>query len=1046
MYELIFTIALICAVQPITAQYWLAGTKDNLLIQRIELNKHIEGARINELYQDDDGFLWIGTDVGLYRFDGRATENYSQQDPDCLLNNTNIIAITKDEHQQLWLGTKDGGIAILDLRTNCYQPVNLHSEMDQALEITSFYNDGDSIMWAGSSAYGLFRIHMNSLESQRILFSSLTTEFSTNRIQNTVYVIKPVERAERQVWLGCLDGIRLFDLDQQTVLQHTQLDHSIQDIVQVENDLFMATWGMGLANWDHENDTILSVEPGEYRVIFDLVKKSDYEIWAIHHSYGKLRYYDIKARQFHEPTFLNYPELNFDEFIYRYDWQTVFGHENDFYFLSGKNTLYALSPKQNLCQYYAYPFTMDVNKIAPNISMIAPGKEGSFYLGIDYVPTFNILDISSHTLRSLPMPIQHTNLWHSLFFIDPINEHQVLTCSHYGLFVFDEQTEQLESFESIFPHAARTMPEQWPYFLDGVVLDDDVVILIDHQRRLFALDLKTQEWTKISGKQGTSENLVELAYQVEGAEANAYVVTDFGLGTISGQDLKWKPVQEYYQFGRRIHRINDILYDSGHLWIAEKRQGLSRMDLISERKDLDIQLPAFLETQQILKIRAGFNDEVWLGMNSGIYRLNSDHQIDMGLTDAVGLDRYAVNYDFGMITPEKMLVSGYDHYGVINITDVESYKESPPRLYLDYLVVGDERVSSFSHDLTDATHTYWIPYRNRNLEIHGSVVDLSGLEEVNISYRILNLDDKWRHLPEIPFQLTVPALSSGKFQVEIKADKPWGPSSDILTIPVQVQTPLHRHWLFWFLLVTIITGVIALFAYQRIRFAVERMKSESKYQTKLSALQLEALQAKMNPHFIFNTLNSIKLLIQKSDTERATKYLYLFSALVRKVLGNLEKKQIGLSEELELISQYLALEALRFSESFEYSMDIRTKKDLEEVQLPPLIMQPFVENALWHGLMHKEGNRVLQIVVDDHPCGVRCQIVDNGVGRNYSQQLKKERIGGKAMGLDLIQSRIDLFNEMKRGEISYQIDDRSGGGTIVEIMILSKEHVEGHHH
>jgi len=153
--------------------------------------------------------------------------------------------------------------------------------------------------------------------------------------------------------------------------------------------------------------------------------------------------------------------------------------------------------------------------------------------------------------------------------------------------------------------------------------------------------------------------------------------------------------------------------------------------------------------------------------------------------------------------------------------------------------------------------------------------------------------------------------------------------------------------------------------------------------------RLQSLRLQMNPHFLFNALNSIQQMILANEELVATKYLSRFSKLLRSVLIHSDKETVTLKEELDILKLYIELESVRFKEAFRYSIDVDDDLDPEEVRIPTLLVQPFVENAIWHGLMHKEGDRHLRIAFSEEDDVIRCVIEDNGIGRAKAGELKQ---------------------------------------------------------
>lgn len=206
--------------------------------------------------------------------------------------------------------------------------------------------------------------------------------------------------------------------------------------------------------------------------------------------------------------------------------------------------------------------------------------------------------------------------------------------------------------------------------------------------------------------------------------------------------------------------------------------------------------------------------------------------------------------------------------------------------------------------------------------------------------------------------------------------------------------------------------------------------------------RLQSLRLQMNPHFLFNALNSIQQMILANEELVATKYLSRFSKLLRSVLVHSDKETVTLKEELDILKLYIELESVRFKEAFHYSIDVDDDLDPEEVRIPTLLVQPFVENAIWHGLMHKEGDRHLRIAFSEEAEVIRCVIEDNGIGRAKAGERKQIAGSDKkhtSKGITVARER--LLTVQKNGhpagtiEFTDLVDDQGHpAGTRVDIL------------
>jgi tetratricopeptide (TPR) repeat protein len=229
---------------------------------------------------------------------------------------------------------------------------------------------------------------------------------------------------------------------------------------------------------------------------------------------------------------------------------------------------------------------------------------------------------------------------------------------------------------------------------------------------------------------------------------------------------------------------------------------------------------------------------------------------------------------------------------------------------------------------------------------------------------------------------------------------------------------------------------------------LENEKKQAELQQQAVELEMQALRAQMNPHFIFNCLSSINRIILKNESRTASDYLTRFSRLIRMVLINSQKPTIPLEDELQMLRLYLDMERLRFKDSFSYSITFTNTIDEGAVFIPSLLLQPFCENAIWHGLMQKEDHGHLNIELSVQENILYCIITDDGIGRKKAAELKsKSAEKGKSMGLTITAQRLALLNRNKNLQTFYTIEDllnenKNVAGTKVILKIAYGEMAE----
>ncbi len=215
---------------------------------------------------------------------------------------------------------------------------------------------------------------------------------------------------------------------------------------------------------------------------------------------------------------------------------------------------------------------------------------------------------------------------------------------------------------------------------------------------------------------------------------------------------------------------------------------------------------------------------------------------------------------------------------------------------------------------------------------------------------------------------------------------------------------------------------------ERVRIEEERRNTELELlqiKQKQAEIEMKALRAQMNPHFIFNSLNSINKYILKSDHLTASRYLTRFAKLIRLILDNSDSKEVALSDELEALSLYIEMESMRFTNKFSYSITVDENVSADTLQVPPLIIQPYVENAIWHGLLHLPADGKLMVTVKKtNENMLQCTIEDNGVGRHKAMELKsKSANSNKSLGMKLTEERLHMLNQNTSLNASIEIID-----------------------
>ena len=294
---------------------------------------------------------------------------------------------------------------------------------------------------------------------------------------------------------------------------------------------------------------------------------------------------------------------------------------------------------------------------------------------------------------------------------------------------------------------------------------------------------------------------------------------------------------------------------------------------------------------------------------------------------------------------------------------------------------------------------------------------------------------KWIFLNQPSFK--VDTLSPAIYHFEIVGISPNKKQSPSTFIEFKIEYPWWRSWWFWGACFITIFGLF----YGRERFLKFWADEEQRHHRQVTELELRTLQLQMNPHFVFNALNAVQSFILTRDTISANNYLSKFANLIRLFLDSSRSKYIVLSEEIKLLSLYVEMEMLRFENKFDFHLNVAPEVN-RFTDVPTMILQPFIENAINHGLRYKTTKGNLYISFYNQGKYLVCKIEDDGVGRERAKQIQsKSSKGYKSQGLKITEERLRTFNMISNSNIRFSIADAIQSldnkemdvGTLIEI-------------
>ncbi|MGZ3920484.1 MAG: histidine kinase, partial [Bacteroidia bacterium] len=482
-----------------------------------------------------------------------------------------------------------------------------------------------------------------------------------------------------------------------------------------------------------------------------------------------------------------------------------------------------------------------------------------------------------------------------------------------------------------------------------------------------------------------------------------------------------------------------IKYYKGHLFSASL-DGVMMLDTrtnkvnyITEEDGLNSELVYSIEFAENYKT-------LWAGTNQGINKINLAKYLNDGEIDITSFGKLqgfaGVECNSNGIWEDA---DGTLWFGTINgLVKHEPYSLKK-NLQPNSTVI--QKIQLFSED-TLLENNSKLPNKYNTITFYYKGICLTNPEKVVYIKKLEGLEKEWSQ-PSAEEYSKYANLAPGKYTFKVKSRNNEGIWDDNeTTFSFTILAPFYTKWWFILLVITGVTALVYTIVMIRIRNIKRKQRLDYERKVEMSKIELKALRSQMNPHFIFNSLNSIQHYIFHSKTDEAIKYLSKFARLVRIILNNSNKPTVTVGEDLEALKLYLELEQMRFEDKFDYEVIIDPSVDTDYDIMPPLLTQPYVENAILHGLNPKPGRGKLTISFTSKNNFLICTITDNGIGREKAAEIKRTMPVSKhkSLGMQITEDRLKILNEVNNSRLSVTITDLKDAdnnslGTKVELYV-----------
>jgi two-component sensor histidine kinase len=431
-------------------------------------------------------------------------------------------------------------------------------------------------------------------------------------------------------------------------------------------------------------------------------------------------------------------------------------------------------------------------------------------------------------------------------------------------------------------------------------------------------------------------------------------------------------------------------------------------------------------------------DNLWVSTNNGLFRYfphsNPDSVKLRKYTIADGLQSREFFFWSALKTKSgKLAFGGVNGVNIFNPYEIKDL-DIKPNPTITYFEINNEVFPDYLVDTkTNATNVAQL----KNIILKHNQNDLSiGIAPLEYSDPTANeyyflitdgTDTIVRRGKNNTFQY--PNMQPGTYTLTYNASNSDGVWFDDREkqMEIVISPPWWETW--WARTLFAIAGLGLIYAYYRYRIAQiqkeeEFKRKEAEYKQLVAETETAVLRLQMNPHFIFNSMNSINSYILQKDMDTASDYLHRFARLMRMILKNAAKPLIAISDEIELLELYLQTETMRFEKKFDYSFDLKDDLDPDEFVIPTMILQPFVENAIWHGISNKkDGEGKIKVGFWQENESFFCSVEDNGIGRAASSQISKKTKSHESKAISITEHRLQLLGKKNGVSASFEIQD-----------------------
>lgn len=941
---------------------------------------------VSSVLEDHDGFLWLGTEDGIARFDGNRFVNYKANDGVFGLTNKIFRVLMAEANGNLWVSNYYNSLFLINTRN---KKLIKHYVIETSFgnEVSLMFQDKNKNYWLGIQGVGLCSFQPDSSKFNFIpTFTDESELAAENRFQlyfsNSFF---PDSDSSNIYWIPTLCGLLRLDASRKfcsyTFNKKDQLAFSGRHSISLNNNIYSGSWSDGVIMVNSSRDTLFKFKPANEKIfaVSTLADLGDSKNIIMQTQNGLALFNSLDKK-------FNYIE-NLQHFKYG---QRLFKSSNGLIWMaSWGEGLIKIQPKAFL------KGQTKVNKEIRFLEVI-----GNQIHAITSRQNYLVLDHELNAVTTLKIPLSRKD--DKIIKIIKDQQGRTILLSYYDIFRLDPYHKTIKSLKT---NNWKQVIIESNYFWDIETKesDDEIYYIATQNGGILVMDSRSQQ-TRWFRNEPQNPHSIKVHYSIgflsKDQKGNLWG-SGWGIFCMDknerfinldpilkqNSDLVRFSAQPLCAFGEdQMITISDV-----GAWYSLKKENDNI--IVSSLNDNNK-----VTSHTYRKLRYDhFAESVFAFGESGLMRLKLKDSSILKYDLHSGFIKV---YDMQRMDSSKLLLATDAGLILWDESDLENEAPESGKIYIENFRVFDQPIEQNINEVNKIL----LSYSQNFFSVEFGIQNYFSEDAHEFEYKLAGVDDDWV-AAGLRNYAGYTNIGGGNFIFSLRSKNAPG----IINFnEIVVSTPFWKQ--LWFLCLIVLVIGFAIYTWNRSR--ILRIKKEAAkdadFHKKIAEVEMKALRSQMNPHFLFNSLNAIKYYVVKKDPDKAADYLTSFSKLIRMILNNSNQKLISLKDEMSAVQLYIHIENLRFDHGFDYNISIDQNIDTEKTMVPPLLFQPYIENAIWHGLMHKtDGLPRLEIALVSIPNGIECTITDNGIGRQRAAEVKSKTADkNKSWGMTITKSRM----------------------------------------